>query len=128
MRGLGFGIALYVGSGFRQGRDGVQGEARRALVRRRVGHLGVAPTALETGPQVLTGRSAGVGRRAVLHIKKGRAAMHVRGEALQHRRASLLDRGVVWKGRHGRVALRDGRVALRYRRVALVLDRRVALH
>lgn len=54
--------------------------------------------------------------------------MHVRGEALQHRRTSLLERGVMWKRRHGRVALRDGRVALRYRRVALVLDRRVALH
>lgn len=126
--GLRFGIPLYVGSRFRQGGDGVQGEARRALVRRRVGHLRVAPTALETGSQVLAGRSGGVGGRAVVHIKERRAAMHVWGEALQHRRPPLLDGGVMRRRRHGRVALRDGRVALRYRRVALVVDGRVALH
>lgn len=126
--GLGLRIALNVGPGFGQGGDGVQGEAGRALVRRRVGNLGVAPPTLETGPQVLAGRSAGVGSRAVLDVEEGRAAVHVRGEALQHRRTSLLDRRVMRKGRHGRVALRDGRVALRYRRVALVLDGRVALH
>lgn len=126
--GLRFGIALYVGSRFRQGGDGVQGEARRALVGRGVGNLRVAPATLETGSQVLAGGSGGVGGRAVVHVKKRRAAMHVRGEALQHRRPPLLDRGVMRRRRHGGVALRVGRVALRYRRVALVGDGRMALH
>lgn len=126
--GLRFGIALDVGSRFGQGGDGVQGEARRALVRRRVGHLRVAPPTLETGSQVLGGRAGGVGGRPVVHVEERRAAVHVRGEALQHRRAALLDRGVVRRKRRGRVALRDGRVALRDRRVALVVDGRVALH
>lgn len=127
--GLRFGIDLYVGSRFGQGGDGVQGEARRALVRRRVRNLRVAAPTLETGSQVLAGRSGGVGGRPVVHIQKRRAPVHVWGEALQHRRAPLLDGGVMRRRRHhGRVALGDGRVALRYRRVTLVLDGRVALH
>lgn len=75
--GLRFRIALYVGARFGQGGDRVQGEARRALVRRRVSHLRVAPATLKTGSQVLAGRSDGVGGGAVVHVKKRRAAMHV---------------------------------------------------
>lgn len=123
-----FRVALCVGSRFGQGGDRVQGEAWRALVGRGVGDLRVAPTTLETGSQVLAGRPGGVGGRPVVHVEERRAAMHVWGEALQHRRPPLLDRGVMRRRRHGRVALRDGRVALRHRRVALVVDGRVALH
>lgn len=121
------GVALHVGPRLGQRGDGVQGEARRALVGGRVGHLGVAAPALEAGPQVLAGRPAGVGGGAVVDVQQRRAAVHVRGEALQHRRASLRDGGVVGRGRDRGVALGDGRVAVGARGVALVVDGRVAL-
>lgn len=105
MLGLLFGVALYVGPGLGQGGDGVQGKAGRALVGRGVGDLGVTAAALEAGPQVLAGRPAGVRGRPVVDVQQGRAAVHVRGEALQHRGASLLDRGVVRWRRDRRVAL-----------------------
>lgn len=125
--GLLFCVAVDVGPRLRQGGDRVQGEAWRALVRRRVGHLGVTAATLEAGPQVLGGRPAGVRRRSVIDVQQGRAAVHVWREALQHRGASLLDWGVVRRRRDWRVALGDGRVALSYWRVALVVDRRVTL-
>lgn len=125
--GLLFRVALHIRPGLRQGGDRVQREAGRALVSRGVGDLGVAAAALEAGPQVLAGRPAGVRGRAVVDVQQGRAAVHVRGEALQHWGASLWDRRVVRRRRDRRVALRDGRVALRYRRVALVVDGRVEL-
>ncbi len=68
MLGLLFWVALNVGPGLRQGGDRVQGEARRALVSRGVGNLGVAATTLEAGPQVLAGWPAGVRGRAVIDV------------------------------------------------------------
>lgn len=116
------GVAVHVGPRLGQRGHGVQGEARRALIGGRVGHLGVAAAALEAGPQVLAGRPAGVGGGAVVDVQQRRAAVHVRREALQHRRASLRDGGVVRRGRDRGVALGDGRVAVGARRVALVVD------
>lgn len=126
--GLLLRVALNVGPGLGQCRDRVQREARRALVSRRVGHLGVTAAALEAGPQVLRGRPVGVRRRPVDDVQQGRASMHVGGEALQDRRASLLDRGVMRRRRDRRMTLWDGRVALGDRGVALVVDGRVKLH
>lgn len=103
--GLLFGVALDVGSGFRQRGDGVQGEAGWTLVSRRVRDLGVTAPTLEAGPQVLAGGPAGVRGRAVVDVQQRRAAVHVRGEALQHRGTSLLDWGVVWWRRDWRMAL-----------------------
>lgn len=123
-----FRVALDVRPRLRQGRDGVQREARRALVSRGVGDLGVATAALEAGPQELRGRPAGVRGRPVGDVQQGRAPVHVGREALQDRGASLLDRGVVRRRQDRGMALRDGRVALRYRRVALVVDGRVTLN
>lgn len=120
MLGLLFGVAVVVGPRLGKGGDGVQGEAGGAVVSGGVGHLGVAAAALEAGPQVLDGRAAGVRGRPVVDVQQGGAAVDVRGEALQHRGASLLDGGVLRRGR-------DRRVALRYRRVALVVDGRVTL-
>lgn len=100
-----FWVALNVGPGLRQSGDRVQGEAGRALVSGGVGNLGVTATALEAGPQVLAGWPAGVRGRAVVDIQQGRAAVHVWGEALQHRGAPLLDWGVVWRRRDWRMAL-----------------------
>lgn len=105
MLGLLFWVALDVGPGLRQGGDGVQGEAGRALVSRGVGHLRVTAAALEAGPQVLGGGPAGVRGRSVVDVQQGGAAVHVWGEALQHRGASLLDWGVVRRRRDGRMAL-----------------------
>lgn len=127
MLGLMLWVALDVGSGFGQGGDRVQREAWRALVSRGVCDLRVTAAALEAGPQVLAGWPAGVGGRAVVDVQQGRAAVHVRGEALQHGGTSLLDRGVVGRRRDWRTALRDGGVALRYRRVTLVVDGGVTL-
>lgn len=122
------GVAVGVGPRLGQRGDGVQGEARRAVVGGRVGHLGVAAPALEAGPQVLAGRPAGVGGGAVVDVQQRRAAVHVGGETLQHRRASLRDGRVVGRGRDRGVALGDGGVAVGARRVTLVVDGRVALH
>lgn len=66
------------------------------MVRRGVCDLRVTATALETGSQVLGCGSAGVGRWAmVVDVQQGGAAVHVWGQALQDRRASLVDRGVM---------------------------------
>lgn len=100
-----FGVALNVGSRLWQGGDGVQGEAGRALVSRGVRDFGITATALEAGPQVLAGRPAGVGSWAVVDVQHGRAAVHIRGEALQNWGTSLLDRGVVGRRRDWRMAL-----------------------
>lgn len=116
------GVAVDVGPRLGKGGHGVQGEAGRALVGRRVRHLRVAAATLEAGPQVLAGGPAGVGGGPIGDVQQGRAAVHVRGEALQHGGASLWDGGVVGGRRHRRVALRDGRVALGHRGVALVVD------
>lgn len=105
MLGLLFYVALNVGPRLGQGGDGVQGEARGALVSGGVGDLGVTAAALEAGPQVLAGWAAGVRGRPVVDVQQRGAAVHVRGEALQHRGASLLDRGVVWRRRHRGMAL-----------------------
>lgn len=102
------GVAVHVGPGLGQRGDGVQGEARRALIGGGVSHLRVAAPALEAGPQVLAGRPAGVGGGAVVDVQQWRAAVHVRREALQHRGASLRDRRVVGRGRDRGVALGDG--------------------
>lgn len=71
MLGLLFWVALNVGPWLRQGGDGVQGEARWALVSRGVGYLRVTATALEAGPQVLAGWPAGVRGRAVIDVQQG---------------------------------------------------------
>lgn len=105
MLGLLFCVALNVGPRLRQGGDGVQGEAGRALVSRGVGNLRVTATALEAGPQVLARWPAGVRGRSVVDVQQWGAAVHVWGEALQHRGASLLDWGVVWRRRDRRMAL-----------------------
>lgn len=115
-----------VGPGLGQGGHGVQAEARRPLVGRRVCDLGVAATALEASPQVVAGWPAGVGGGPIIDIQQGRASVHVWGEALwlENWGATLGDGGVVL-GRDGGVALgRDGRVALGHRGVALVMNGR----
>lgn len=71
MLGLLFWVSLNVGPGLRQSGDRVQGEAWRALVSRGVGNLGVAAAALEAGPQVLAGWSAGVRGRSVIDVQQG---------------------------------------------------------
>lgn len=103
--GLLFRVAVNVRAGLRQGGDRVQREAGRALVSGGIRDLGVTASALKAGPQVLAGRPAGVRGGAVVDVQQRRAAMHVRGEALQHWGTSLLNWGVMGGGWDWRVAL-----------------------
>lgn len=67
--GLLFWVALNIRPRLRQGGDRVQREAGRALVSRGVSNLRVTSPALETGPQVLAGRPAGVRGRSVVDVQ-----------------------------------------------------------
>lgn len=82
---------------------------------------------------MLSRGSAGVGSRTIVKFGQGRAAVHVRGETLQHWRATLLYRRMMllnWGMTllDGGMALLDGGVSLWNRRVPLVRHRRMALN